>query len=47
MKKFDLVIGFAPEIHVSYLCYGDIKMRDTFVYEYTPAGTSRGGALMF
>ena len=26
----------APEIHVSWLYYGDIKIRDTFVYEYTP-----------
>ena len=28
--------GFAPEIHVSWLYCGDIKIRNTFVYEYTP-----------
>ena len=28
-------ISSAPEIHVSWLYYGDIKIRDTFVYEYT------------
>ena len=28
--------GFVHEIHVSWLYYGDIKIRDTFVYEYTP-----------
>ena len=28
--------GSAPEIQVSWLSYGDIKIRDTFVYEYTP-----------
>ena len=26
----------AHKIHVSWLYYGDIKIRDTFVYEYTP-----------
>ena len=26
----------APEIQVSWLSYGDIKIRDTLVYEYTP-----------
>ena len=26
----------APEIQVFWLYYGDIKIRDTFVYEYTP-----------
>ena len=29
-------IGFAPEIYVSWLYCGDIKIRNTFVYEYTP-----------
>ena len=29
-------IGSAPEIHVSWQYYGDIKIRETFVYEYTP-----------
>ena len=28
--------GSAPEIYVSWLYYRDIKIRDTFVYEYTP-----------
>ena len=27
---------FAPKIHVSWLYYGDIRIRDTFVNEYTP-----------
>ena len=26
--------GFAHEIHVSWLYYGDIKIRDTFVYKH-------------
>ena len=26
--------GFAQEIHVSWLYYGDIKIRDTFVYKH-------------
>ena len=29
--------GSALEIQVSWLSYGDIKIWDTFVYEYTPA----------
>ena len=28
--------GPAHKIHVSWLYYGDIKIRDTFVYKYTP-----------
>ena len=24
----------APQIHVSWLYYGDIKIRDTFVYKH-------------
>ena len=27
---------FAYEIHISWLYYGDIKIRDTLVYDYTP-----------
>ena len=30
--------GSTPEIQVSSLYYGDMKIWDTFVYEYTPVG---------
>ena len=39
--------GFAPEIQVSWLYYGDIKFRDTFVYEYTPPRFLKVDALLF
>jgi len=32
--------GFASEIQVSWLSYGDIKIWDTFLYEYTPTSQS-------
>ena len=28
--------NLTPEIHMSWLYHGDIEIRDTFVYEYTP-----------
>ena len=36
IKKFNQKKSFAHEIHVSWLYYGDIMIRETFVYEYTP-----------
>ena len=36
MKKFDCKNGSAPEINLSWLYYGEVKIRETFVYEYTP-----------
>ena len=45
--------GSAHEIHVSWLYYGDIKIRDTFVYKHTPtthdiiAATHTNMSIMF
>ena len=36
VKKFDNKSSSAHEIHVAWLYYGDIKIRNAFVYEYTP-----------
>ena len=43
-KKFDPVKVVLLLKSVSWLYYGDIKIRDTFVKEYTPGGG--GGAVV-